>query len=543
MGRIFRTYQFSIYITIIQLFAISLSFACTNLLITPGASKDGSAIISYLADSHSLYGELYFKPNKDYPDGSLMDIYEWDTGKFLGKINQVKHTYKVIGNMNEHQLVIGETTFTGRTELQDTLGVLDYGNLMYIALQRAKTAREAILLISQLANEYGYYSTGESFSIADTKEVWIMELIGKGVGNKGIVWVARKVPDGYICAHANQSRIKQFPLNNFDECMFSPDVINFARSKGYYKGDDKNFSFADTYSPQNFETLRFCEARVYSLFHRSAPSLNLKTDYVKGINGAESYPLWIKPDKKLSVQDAILLMRDHFEGTEFDMTKDIGAGPFQCPYRWRPLTWQLDSIEYFNERAISTQQTGFSFISQSRSWLPNSIGGVLWFGVDDTYSTVYIPIYSGISEVPFNYAQGNGDLFNYSATSAFWAFNYVSNYSYLLYNDMIKDVQIVQAESENSFFELQPNVEKNALEKYNAGEMELLQIYLTEYSKKQGATTFDRWQKLGHELLVKFMDGNVKTKDKKVLHPRYPDWWYQTIIDATGEKFKVKEFK
>jgi len=387
---------------------------CTNYLITKGASQDGSTMITYAADSHELYGELYYAPAADHLPGAMLDIYEWDTGKFLGRIKQVAHTYAVVGNMNEHQVSIGETTWGGREELKDPKAILDYGSLMYIALQRARTAREAIQVITDLVAEYGYYSSGESFSIADPNEVWILEIISKGPNNKGAVWVARKVPDGYICAHANQARIRQFPLNDKENCLYAPDVITFAREKGYFKGQDKDFSFADAYAPLDYSALRFCEARVWSMFRRAAPSLNLPIDYVKGVKGAEPLPLWIKPDKKLSVHDVMELMRDHFEGTEFDMTKDVGAGPFRLPYRWRPLTWKVDTVTYCNERAVSTQQTGFSFVAQARSWLPNPIGGVLWFGVDDTYSTVYVPMYCGIKQVPHSFAVGTGSFDQFS---------------------------------------------------------------------------------------------------------------------------------
>jgi len=527
-------------------------FGCTNILVSKGASADGSVMISYAADSHSLYGELYYKPAQDYPAGALLDVYEWDTGKYLGKIHQARRTYQVVGNMNEYQLVIGETTFGGREELRDTTALIDYGSLIYITLQRARTAREAIDTIVALANRYGYYSTGESFSIADPNEVWIMEIIGKGspqmvkdakgrvkkVYEKGIVWVAMRVPDGYICAHANQSRIRQFPLNDPQNCRYAPDVISFARKKGYFKGNDKDFSFADAYAPLTFEAQRFCEARVYSVFRRAAPSLNLPVDYAKGIKGAQPYPLFIKPDKKISLSDMFALMRDHFEGTELDMTQDIGAGPFACPYRWRPLTWTVDSVTYFNERAISTQQTGFSFISQSRNWLPNPVGGVIWFGVDDTYSTVYMPFYCSITKVPDCVAEKNGDLFTYSPTAAFWAFNYVSNFAYLRYSDMIVDIQQVQQKFEKYFIDNQPAFEQQMVALYATDPQQAVDS-LTHYSQYHAEAVTRAWIDLGHFLLVKYLDGNVKTNDRKVLHPPYPEKWYRAIIRDTGDKFKV----
>lgn len=533
-------------ITVVLMFSHLISpqtiFSCTNYLITKGATVDGSTMITYAADSHELYGELYFTPAADHLPGAMLDIYEWDSGKFLGRIKQVAHTYAVVGNMNEHQVSIGETTWGGREELRDPKAILDYGSLMYIALQRAKTAREAIKVITDLVAEYGYYSSGESFSIADPNEVWIMEIISKGPNNKGAVWVARKVPDGYICAHANQARIRQFPLNDKENCLYSPDVITFAREKGYFKGEDKDFSFADAYAPLNYSALRFCEARVWSMFRRAAPSLKLSIDYVKGVKGAEPLPLWIKPDKKLSVHDVMELMRDHFEGTEFDMTKDVGAGPFQLPYRWRPLTWKVDTVTYCNERAVSTQQTGFSFVAQARSWLPDPIGGVLWFGVDDTYSTVYVPMYCGIKQVPHSFAVGTGSFDEFSWESAFWVFNFVANYAYSRYSDMIKDIQKVQRELEGKFLADQSDIEAAALALYKQSP-QLARDYLTEYSVEQGEATVQRWKKLGEFLLYKYLDGNVKNELGKVTHPGYPESWYRRIVNETGDHFKMKSLE
>ncbi len=412
-------------VSIITLIVLSMfftggaAFACTNFLITKGASTDGSTMITYAVDSHHLYGELYFWPAADHPEDAMFDVYEWDTQEFRGKIKQVPHTYSVVGNMNEHQVSIGETTFGGRSELVNREGIVDYGSAMYIALRRAKTAREAIKVIAGLYDDYGYCSSGESFSISDPNEVWIMEMIGKGPGNKGAVWVARRVPDGYICAHANQSRIRQFPLNDSKNCLYAKDVISFAREKGYFNGKDEDFSFVDAYAPPDYGALRFCEARVWSMFRRAAPSLKLSMDYVKGVEGAEPLPLWIKPDKKLSVHDVMEFMRDYFQGTEWDLSKGIGAGPYGLPYRWRGLTWKVDGVSYCNDRSTSTQQTGMSFVSQSRSWLPDPIGGIHWFGVDDTGSTVYMPMYCGILEVPKPFAVGTGNFESFSWDSGF----------------------------------------------------------------------------------------------------------------------------
>jgi dipeptidase len=472
----------------------------------------------------------------------MLDIYEWDTGKYLGQIKQVEKTYSVVGNMNEYQVSIGETTYGGRHELVDSTAIMDYGSMMYIALQRAKTAREAIKVMTDLVAEYGYYSEGESMSVADPNEVWIFEIIGKGPGNKGAIWVARRIPDGYVCAHANQARIRQFPLHDKENCLYAPDVISFAREKGYFSGKDEEFSFADTYAPIDYGALRFCEARVWSMFRRAAPSQNLSMDYVKGIKGAEPMPLWIKPDKKLSVHDVMELMRDHFEGSDFDMTKDVGAGPYALPYRWRPLTWKVDGVTYCNERATSTQQTGFSFVAQARSWLPAPIGGVLWFGVDDTYSTVYTPMYCGIREVPKSFAVGTGSFSEFSWESAFWVFNFVSNYAYSRYRDMIQDIQKVQRELEGNFMSNQPEIDKAALALYN-NSPQLARDYLTQYSVAQGETVTKRWKKLGEFLIYKYLDGNMKNELGKVTHPGYPESWYRRIADETGDHFKMKKLE
>jgi dipeptidase len=358
----------------------------------------------------------------------MLDIYEWDTGKYLGKIKQAPVTYNVVGNINEHQVAIGETTFGGREELgKQTGAIMDYGSLIYVALQRAKTAREAIRIMTELVAEYGYYSSGESFSIADPNEVWIMEMIGKGEGQKGAVWVALRIPDGYISGHANHARITTFPLKDKENCLYSPDVVSFARSKGWFSGKDEEFSFSDVYAPIDFGGARFCEARVWAIFRKVNKDMDKHLDYAMGHNLTNRMPLWIKPDRKISVQDMFAFMRDYYQGTPLDMTVDVGAGPYGNPYRWRPLTFKVDGATYCNERAVVTQQTGFSFISQSRSWLPNPIGGVLWFSVDDAGSAVYSPMYCGMTEVPHAFAVGNGSMMEFSPDAAFWVFNQVSN--------------------------------------------------------------------------------------------------------------------
>jgi dipeptidase len=512
-------------------------------LITKGASVDGSTMITYAADSHVLYGELYFWPAGKHAPDTELDVYEWDTGKHLGKIEQVSETYTVVGNMNEHQVSIGETTWGGRAALKDPEAVMDYGSLMYIALQRAKTAREAIHVMTDLVARYGYYSSGESFSIADPDEVWLMEMISKGPGNTGAVWVARRVPDGYTSAHANSPRIRQFPLDDAENTLYAPDVISFAREQGFFEGSDEEFSFADAYDPPNFGGRRFCDSRVWCMYRRAAPSLEISSEWAKGIEGADPVPLWIKPDKKLTVGDVIGFMRDHFEGTELDMTQDVGAGPYQLPYRWRPLTWKAGGEEeYLNERAVSTQQTGFSFVAQARAWLPDPIGGVLWFSVDDTYSTVYFPVYCGVTEVPYNFAVGTGSFDEVTPDSAFWVFNRVSNFAYLRYSDMIQDIQVAQRELEGKFLAAQPDVDAAAAVLHEQAP-QLARDYLTDYSLEAGRTVVERWTKLSDFLLYKYLDGNVKDEHGKVTHPGYPESWYRMVAEASGDHLRVRKLQ
>ena len=525
-------------------------FACTNFLVGKAASADGSTIISYSADSHLLYGELYHWPAAVYPKGGILDIREWDTRKFLGRIDQVERTYNVVGNINEHQLCIGETTFGGRHELVDSTGIVDYGSLMFIALQRSKTAREAMQVMTDLVKEYGYHSSGESFSIADPNEVWILEMIGKGPGRKGAVWVAVRLPDDCISGHANQSRIRTFSLKDKNNCIYSPDVISFAREMGYFSGKDAEFSFADAYAPEDFSAVRACEARVWSFFRKYDSNMDKYLPYLNG-ETKDRLPLWIKPNRKVSVQDVQSAMRDRFEGTDLDMTKDPGAGPFECPYRWRPMTYVIDGVEYFNERAVATQQTGFSFTAQMRSWLPNEVGGVLWFGVDDVASSVYVPMYCCMTETPLCFRAGNGDLLHYSPTSAFWIFNRVTNAAYGKYNYMIKDIQKVQRELEISFSENQLTIEKTAVEMYLKDKAQAI-AFLTDYSCKQAESTIERWRKLDEYLLVKYIDGNIKKeKDGKFetdqngspvfpLQPGYSEEFYREIINKTGDKLRMK---
>lgn len=524
-------------------------FACTNFLVGKYASVDGSTMITYSADSYALFGELYHWPAKKYSQGEKLKVYEWDSGKYLGEIAQASQTYNVVGNMNEYQVTIGETTFGGREELADPDGIIDYGSLIYIALQRAKTAREAIKIMTDLVAEYGYYSGGESFSIGDPNEIWVLEMIGKGKGNKGAVWVAVRIPDDCISAHANQSRIHQFPLKDPQNCIYAKDVISFAREKGYYTGKDEDFSFSKAYNPLDFGGQRFCEARVWSFFNKCNKDMAKFVTYAQG-KTQEPMPLYIKPDKKLSLADIQGMMRDHYEGTQLDWTNDIGAGPFKSPYRWAPLTWKVDSVEYCNERPIATQQSGFVFTSQMRSWLPNSIGGVLWFGTDDAAQTVFTPMYCSVTEVPECYREGNGDLYTFSWTSSFWIQNWVSNMVYNKYDYMHPDLKKVQDELEGKFLTEQNSTEKEALELYKKSPEQAVQ-FLTKYSETQAQYAFERWKKLGEFLVIKYMDGVVrKEKDGEFIRNEhgkpsspqrvgYPKDFYERVVKETGDKYKV----
>jgi len=513
--------------------------ACTNILVTKGASKDGATMLSYAADSHELYGELYFKPAALHHPGETRDIVDWDSGRFLGRIEEAPATYSRVGNMNEFQVVVGETTFGGRKELQVPSGIVDYGSLMYIALERSHTAREAIQVMAGLVEKYGYASEGESISVGDPNEAWIFDIIGKGKGQVGALWVAVKLPDGTISAHANHSRIAQFPLDDPKTCLYSKDLIPFARRNGLFKGEDRDFRFNEVYAPADFSAIRFCEARVWSVFRRAAPSLDLPVAMVKDAGG-KALPLFIKPDRKLDLHDVMALMRDHFEGTELDMTQDVGAGPYHLPYRWRPMEWKVDGKDYLHERAISTQQTGWSYVSQSRSWLPDPIGGVLWFGVDDTYSTVYVPVYCANKAVPHSFAEGTGTWNEFSWDSAFWTFNFVANYAYSRYEDMIVDIQKVQHELEGGFLARQPELEAHAKMLYQQSPT-LAKDFLTEYSCREGDKVTARWKKLGEFLIWKYLDGNVRGSKGEITHPPYNDDWYRRIVKEKGDSIRIPE--
>ncbi len=527
------------------LLATTIAWACTNFLAGKGATVDGSTLVTYSADSYALYGALYHYPAATYPAGAMLDIYEWDSGKYLGQIKQVEKTYSVIGNINEHQLCIAETTFGGR-ELADSTGIMDYGSLIYVTLQRAKTACEAIRVMTGLVEEYGYYSDGESFSIADPNEVWIMEMIGKGTGNKGAVWVAVRIPDDCISAHANQARITTFPLNDKENCMYSPDVISFAREQGYFSGKDKDFSFSDTYNPLDFGGLYYCEARVWTFFRQIDPKMDKYLSYIKG-ETKERMPLWIKPQNKVSAQDFKNFMRDQYEGTELDITNNMAAGPFNSKLRLSPLSFKVDGVEYAQERPVATQQTGFTFVAQMRNWLPDYIGGILWFGVDDAASSLYVPMYCGINNIPECYREDNGSLLDYSPTSAFWTYNAVANFAYSRYSLMMPDIKKVQSHWEDNFNTLVPAIDKAALE---LPEKEA-RAFLTDFSISQAETSTIAWKRLGEYLLVKYLDGVVKKeKDGKfeknevnippgVLRPGYPEEYLREMV-KNNQNLRVK---
>jgi len=507
-------------VLLFSLTGIQSGDACTNLLVTKGASVNGSSMVSYSADSHTRYGTLVHYPAKTYPKGSMVKIYEWGKDRYLGEIPQVERTYSVIGNMNEHQIIVGESTWGGVKSQFDPEGLVDYGSLMYLALQRAKTAREAIMVITELADRYGYASTGESISIADPNEVWFLEIIGKapkkvnGVNvNKGAVWVAVRIPDGYISAHANQARITTFPLNDPENCLFSKDVISHAREQGLYKGSDANFSFADAYGPADASTIRGCDARVWSFFNKYAQEdMGQYLSYAMGDVSKKRMPLYVKASRKLSVKDVADMMRDHYEGTAMDMTKDIGAGGNSLPYRWRPMSFEVDGKSYLNERAIATQQTGFWFVGESRPNIPNEIGGIFWFGVDDAATSPLTPVYTSSSAISNHYALGNGSMIEYSQTSMFWITNRIAQFAYLRYNHIGAEVRSIIDQHENARLKEVEAIDKTAMMLYKENP-EYVREFLTNYSVNTANGLFDKWKKLDEYLLVKYIDGNTKKQN------------------------------
>ena len=539
------------------LVAYGTASACTNFIITRGASTDGSVMVSYAADSHALYGALYHSAGGKHMKGAILSVYEWDTGRYLTDIPQVAESYSTVGNMNEHSLIIAETTFGGREELADPAGQIDYGSLIYITLQRARTAREAIATIVELANTYGYASSGESFSIADTEEAWIMELIGKGSqpdgqGNntrKGIVWVARRIPDGCVSAHANQARITTFPFDDPENCLYAPDVVTFAREMGYFDGKDEEFSFADAYCPADFGTVRGCDARVWAFFRTVADGMDAYEDYAMGYNLENRMPLWVKPRTKVSPKTVFDCMRDHYEGTPMDMTRDLGAGGHNCPYRWRPMTFEVDGVEYLNERATATQQTGFWFVAQARPDVSADLG-ILWFGVDDAATSCLTPIFCSVTAVPECFREDNGSMLRYSPTSAFWLFNRVTNFAYLRYDLIAADIRKVVDEWENTRLE-----EVKQIDAATEGDSpKKRQKRLTRYSVDMAQQLFDRWTELDRYLLVKYIDGNLKSETEpgkfldngngrdipdKIQFPGYNEKWKRAVAADNGEVLKV----
>ena len=518
--------------------------ACTNLIVTRGASTDGSNMVTYAADSHGLYGSLYqYIPGK-YTE--WMDVTEWDTGRYIGKIKQAPVTYRTLGNSNEHSLFITETTFGGRPELEDPNGGIDYGSLIYITLQRAKTAREAIDIIVELANTYGYCSSGESFSLVDTEEAWIMELIGKGPEDKGIVWVARRIPDGYVSAHANQARITTFPWNDPENCLYAADVADVARKFGWFNGTNEEFSFADAYAPLDFGAMRGCEARVWAFFRTVADDMDKYEDYAMGHNPANRMPLWVMPREKVSPKLLMDCMRDHYEGTKMDMTNDIGAGGEGCPYRWRPMYFEVDGVEYCNERAIATQQTGFWLVGQAR---PGKTG-ILWFGTDDAATSPLTPIYVTSTEVPECLREGNGTMLKYSDTSMFWITNRVAQFAYLRYNTVGKTVREAVDAWENTMLELVPAMDVKIGSAKNAKKA---QQVATELSVDNAQALFNLWVDLDKYTMVKYIDGNVKGEENGkfvdngngkdipgvIEQPGYTENWKRAVALDKGEILKV----
>ena len=546
-------------IVLLALLSVQRADACTNFIITKGASTDGSVMVTYAADSHQLYGALYkYNAPKKIKPGELLPVYEWDTGRFLTNIPPVAKTYSTVGNMNENQVIVAETTYGGREELVDETGLMDYGSLIYITLQRATTAREAIDIMVELANTHGYASSGESFSVADENEAWIFEIIGKGTKmvdgknvNKGIVWVARRIPDGYICAHANQARISTFPLNDPENCIYSEDVISFAREMGYFDGKDEEFSFCQAYAPLDFSGARGCEARVWSFFNTFADGMDKYLDYAMGYNLNNPMPLWIKPDQKISPKQVFDAMRDHYEGTPMDMTTDIGAGGSKLPYRWRPMNFEVDGVSYVNERATATQQTGFWFTAQARNYLPDAVGGILWFGVDDAATSCLTPIYCSITDVPECFREGNGHMTQYSPTSAFWIFNRVAQFAYLRYDYIGAEVQKSADEWENAKL-------KEVLTVDNAAKglsLKKQKEYLTDYSINTAQSMFNRWVELDQYLMVKYIDGNIKVEDENGFvdngngknipaspdQPGYSEKWKRAVAADNGDILRVVE--
>lgn len=529
--------------------ASATAFACTNFIVGKNASADGSVFISYAADNYGMYGFLYHRNHSTHSKGDTRDVVYWDTNQFLGKIPEAPVTYNVVGNINENQVAIAETTFGGREELVDTTGKMDYGSMIYIALERSRTAREAIGIMTDLANTYGYNSEGETFTIADKNEAWIMEMVGKGPTEKGAVWVAVRVPDDCICAHANQSRIHKFDMKDKKNVMYAKDVVKFARKRGYFSGKDEDFDFANAYCPATFSGLRYCEARVWSFFNRWSDGMDKYLAYASGKDlNAEPMPLFIHPKRKLSVGDVINSMRDHYEGTPFDTTVDAGAGVYNAPYRPSPLSWKVDGKEYFNERPISTQQSGFVFVAQLRSALPDEVGGVLWFGNDDANMVAFTPMYCCITKSPECYSAATADGVTFSWKSAFWVCNWVANMVYPRYSMMFGDLKKLRDNLENSYIARQSDVEAKAKQLLAKSKSDAV-AYLTNYSDTLAQSMIESWKNLGEFMIVKYNDQVVKPErngkflrtkyglGEAVERPGFPEKYRKVIVKETGDKY------
>lgn len=534
--------------------AVTAAMACTSLIAGKKATADGSVIVTYNADAYVLYGELYHTEAADHKKGEMLKVYEWDTNEYRGEIEQVEHTYATVGNINEHQLCIVESTWDNRKELQDTTAIIDYGSLIYITLQRARTAREAIGVMTSLVEKYGYYSGGESFTIADPNEVWIMEMVSKGMKEKGAVWVAIRIPDDCIAAHANQSRIHHIPFDDKNNCLYSPDVVSFARKMGYFEGKDNDFSFSKAYAQSDYLSYRGCDGRVWAYYNRFSSGMDKYLPFVIEAQG-ETLPLYVKPDKQLSVRDIQNMMRDHYDNTPMDMRKEPGRGSWDSPVRYAPLTWKVDSVEYMHERPIATQQTGFTLVAQLRSWLPDAIGGVLWFGVDDSSLSVYNPIYCCLDKVPECFRKGNGDMLHFSWTSAFWINNWVANQVYARYSLLYPDVKRVQTEIEDGYEANQPLIEAQALRLYEDNPAKAVRL-LSDYSNLSAEHATARYKKLGEYLLMKYMDGRMKNEDNgqfaktpagypaSPASPGYNEEYYRKVVEAdTTQHLRIREVK
>lgn len=528
-----------------MLLASSGAFACSNLIVGKKASVDGSVMVSYNADDYGMFGHLCHYPAGTHPKGSMRQIYDWDSGVYHGEIEEAPVTYNVIGNINEFQLSIGETTYGGREEMVDSTGILDYGSLIYVTLQRAKTAREAISVMTSLVEKYGYNSEGETFSICDPNEAWIMEMQGTGAGSKGVVWVAMRIPDDAICAHANQSRIGKFNMKDKKNVLYSKNVISYARKMGWFNGKDSDFSWKNTYAFPDFSGRRFCDARVWSFFNHYADDFDRYLPWALGKDkDAEDMPLWIVPNRKLSVADVENGMRDHYEGTALALdTTSIGGGIYEMPYRPTPLTFTVDGKQYFNERPISTQQTAFTFVSQLRSWLPREIGGVLWFGNDDANMVAYTPVYCGNTVQPACYNTKGADAVTFSSDNAFWLCNMVSNMVYPRYSQLFPELKAVRDSLETSYFANQTSIEKQAADLYQTDKAAALKL-LNNYSNAKADEMLANWKRLATRIIVKYNDMAVKKeKDGKLLQsvtrPGYPISFGRKLVKETGDWYAV----